>query len=145
MISSKKILQLATKWRMAAAMERKRASFRRSGSRRCLSNLSTRAVVAQKGHFAVYTMDGRRFEVPLSYLGNGAIRELFTVAEEEFGIPSAGPIVLPIKALSMEYIISLIRQGFASELEKALSESMNRCSCYLSAEEAQACAQLLCT
>ncbi|KAI4342209.1 hypothetical protein MLD38_026859 [Melastoma candidum] len=112
---------------------------------RCSGNLSTGAVVAKKGHFAVYTRDGRRFEVPLSYLSNGAIRELVTVAEEEFGIPTAGPIVLPIEASSMEYIILLIRQGLASELEKALSESMNRCSCYLHAKAAQVCTQLMCT
>ncbi|KAI4367367.1 hypothetical protein MLD38_023112 [Melastoma candidum] len=143
MISSKKLLQLARKWQMAAAIGRNRISFHRSSSRKS-SDDSTGASVAQKGHFTVYTADGQRFEIPLSYLSSGVIRELFSMAEEEFGIPSGGAIVLPIDASSMEYITSLIRRGLGTEQENALLVSISRCSSYVPAIEAQNRSQVLC-
>ncbi|KAF8013167.1 hypothetical protein BT93_I1140 [Corymbia citriodora subsp. variegata] len=128
MISTKKLIQMARKWQEMAALGRKRILFHRMSSRSASAN-ANRSSVAQKGHFVVYTTDERRFVIPLSFLGNDIVRELFKVSEEEFGIPYDGPIMLPIDALSMEYIISLVRRGLAKDQENALLLSFVRQSC----------------
>ncbi|KAI4375800.1 hypothetical protein MLD38_013626 [Melastoma candidum] len=144
MISSKKLLHLARKWRMAAETGRKRISFRRTSSKKISGDLD-KAPIIKKGHFAIYTSDGGRFEVPLSYLASGVIRELFDAAEEEFGIPGEGPIILPIDTSSMEYMMSLIRRGLGSEQEAALLASFTRCSkSYFKTDEARFCPQVTC-
>lgn len=127
MISTKKLIQMARKWQKAAAAGRKRISLRRTNSGATLGNKS-KSSCAEKGHFVVYTSDNRRFAISLSYLGNGVIRELFRMSEEEFGIPNSGPNRLPIDASSMEYIISLIGNGLAKDLENALLKSITSCS-----------------
>jgi hypothetical protein len=43
--------------------------------------------VADKGHYVMYTTDGTRFEVPLSYLGMTIFRELLRMSQE-FGFVS---------------------------------------------------------
>ncbi|KAF8032320.1 hypothetical protein BT93_D1284 [Corymbia citriodora subsp. variegata] len=128
MISTKKLIQMARKWQKMAAVGRKRISFHRTNSKSATAN-ANRSSVAQKGHFVVYTTDERRFVIPLSFLGNEIVRGLFRVSEEEFGIPCDGPVMLPIDALSMEYIISLIRRGLAKDQENALLMTFNRQSC----------------
>ncbi|KAI4339625.1 hypothetical protein MLD38_024543 [Melastoma candidum] len=141
MISSKKLLLLARKWRLAAAIGRKRISFRRTSSKRDPRE-SNEVLAVKKGHFVVYTTDGGRFVIPLSFLGNRVIRELFAIAEDEFGIPGEGSIVLPIDASSMTYVMSLIRRGLAPEQEKALWMSFSQCShSYLTVDEALPCVQ----
>ncbi|KAI4387846.1 hypothetical protein MLD38_000240 [Melastoma candidum] len=141
MISSKKLVELARKWRLAAAIGRKRISFLRTSSNRNPSE-SNEVPAVKKGHFVVYTTDGGRFFIPLSYLGNKVIIELFAIAEDEFGIPGEGPIVLPIDASSLTHVMSLIRRGSASEQEKALSMSFSRCSrSYVSTGQALPCTQ----
>ncbi|KAI4367363.1 hypothetical protein MLD38_023108 [Melastoma candidum] len=140
MISSKKLLQLAQKWQMKVAIRRKRISVGRISSKKGLGHMEE-APVARKGHFAVYTTDGGRFEVPLEYLKNVVIRELFTIAEEEFGIPGEGPIVLPLDASSMEYVMSMIRRGLALE-QKSLLISLARCSNNLFADVTPASQQI---
>ncbi|KAI4369785.1 hypothetical protein MLD38_018189 [Melastoma candidum] len=144
MISSKKLLQLAKKWQMVANIGRKRMSLGKTSSKKGLSNMEESSV-ARKGHFAIYTTDGGRFEIPLLCLANGVIRELFVIAEEEFGIPGKGPIVLPIDASSMEYVMSLIRRGLAQEQENALLASLTRCrNSYFAADEARPCPLVMC-
>ncbi|KAF8032322.1 hypothetical protein BT93_D1286 [Corymbia citriodora subsp. variegata] len=128
MISTKKLIRMARKWQKMATVGRKRISFHRTNSKSATAN-ANRSSVAQKGHFVVYTTDERRFVIPLSFLGNEIVRGLFRISEEEFGIPCDGPITLPIDALSMEYILSLIRTGLAKEQENALVMSFNRQSC----------------
>ncbi|KAH7692280.1 Small auxin-up RNA protein [Dioscorea alata] len=58
--------------------------------------------VAEKGHFFVYTSEGKRFMIPLAYLTNNIFKELLRISEEEFGLPGDGPITLPCDAASME-------------------------------------------
>ncbi|KAL3813977.1 hypothetical protein ACJIZ3_015245 [Penstemon smallii] len=87
----------------------------------------------EKGHFVVYTADHRRFIVPLAYLNDSVMRELLRMSEEEYGLPSDGPIVLPCDSIFMDYVISLISQGRTSDLHKALIESValtRYSSCY---------------
>ncbi|KAL2904928.1 Auxin-responsive protein SAUR36 [Bienertia sinuspersici] len=45
---------MARKWHKITAASKKRISWPRS--------------VADKGHFVIYTIDGRRFTIPLEYL-----------------------------------------------------------------------------
>ncbi|KAI4367362.1 hypothetical protein MLD38_023107 [Melastoma candidum] len=99
MINIKKLLQLATKCQRMAAIGGKKISLGRISIRRS-SGKSSEAWATKRGHFAVYSMDDRRFEIPVSYLDNRVIRDLFTIEEEKFGITSDGPIVLPSDATS---------------------------------------------
>ena len=83
-----------------------------------------------KGHFVVYTMDKRRFVIPLAYLSNSIFLELLKMSEEEFGLSSDGPILLPCDSVFMNYMVLLIQRGLAKDLEEAVLNSLNtyRCS-----------------
>nr|GMC87072.1 auxin-responsive protein SAUR68-like [Ipomoea batatas] len=131
MISSKKLIKLAKRWQKFAAIRRKRISFsRQNDDADSCSTSSAVTKAVNKGHFAIYTVDQKRFIVPLSYLENEIIRQLLNMSEEEFGLPSDGPITLPCDAVFMDYIISLLSRGLSRELENALlvSISSHRCS-----------------
>ncbi|KAL0412357.1 UNVERIFIED_CONTAM: Auxin-responsive protein SAUR67 [Sesamum radiatum] len=114
MISAKKLITMTKTWRKYAALQRKRISLHRDGPESCCTSLP----VVNKGHFAVYTADHRRFVLPLAYLNNSLFRQLLKMSEEEYGLPSNGPIVLPCDSLFMDYAICLIRQGQAGDLQE---------------------------
>ncbi|XP_019157550.1 PREDICTED: auxin-responsive protein SAUR68-like [Ipomoea nil] len=124
MNSSKRLIKLARRWQKFAAIRRKRISFP------SLYDDSDSCSTVYKGHFTIYTADQKRFVVPLSYLENHIIRQLLSMSEEEFGLPSDGPITLPCDAVFMDYIISLLSRGLSRELENALlvSVTSHRCS-----------------
>ncbi|KAH7692298.1 Small auxin-up RNA protein [Dioscorea alata] len=44
--------------------------------------------VAEKGHFFVYTSEGKRYMVPLAYLENNIFKELLKISEENLGCPA---------------------------------------------------------
>lgn len=68
--------------------------------------------VARKGHFAVYTREGRRFVVPIAYLKSNIFQELFRMSEEEYGVPVGDrPITLPCDAAFMEHVVASLRDG----------------------------------
>ncbi|KAL2936951.1 Auxin-responsive protein SAUR64 [Bienertia sinuspersici] len=113
MISTKKLIKMAKKWHKIAVASRKRISWPRP--------------VADKGHFVVYTTDGRRLIIPLEYLKSEIFMELLRLAEEEFGVTSSGPIILPCDSKFMEYATSLIQRHVSEELEKALLMSLTSC------------------
>ncbi|KAL6346931.1 hypothetical protein AAG906_003048 [Vitis piasezkii] len=119
MISAKKLIKMARKWQKMAAIRRKRISLPRTSREVDAESCSTSST-AEKGHFVVYSADESRFVVPLPYLNSNIFRELFKMSEEEFGLPSNGPITLPCDAVFIEYIISLVQQSIAKDLEKAL-------------------------
>ncbi|KAJ7001567.1 auxin-responsive protein [Populus alba x Populus x berolinensis] len=129
MISAKKLIKLARKWQKLAAIRRKRLTLPQTISSLDSDDRSTSST-AEKGHFVVYTTDKKRFVLPLNYLNNEIVRELFNLAEEEFGLTSDGPITLPCDATFMEYAITLIQQNVAKDIEKALLVTIasNRCS-----------------
>ncbi|KAH7692289.1 Small auxin-up RNA protein [Dioscorea alata] len=87
-------------------------------------NECSTSYVAEKGHFFVYTSEGKRFMVPLAYLTNNIFKELLRISEEEFGLPCDGPITLPCDAASMEYVLSLLRRGVSKEIEMQLLSSI---------------------
>ncbi|CAN4126896.1 unnamed protein product [Withania somnifera] len=119
MISAKKLIKMARKWKKFAAKQSKRISFPRSNYNDAES-CNTSSSIVGKGHFVVYTTDQKRFVVPLAYLQHEVIRQLLHMSEEEFGLPSDGSITLPCVALFMNYIISLIERGVAADLQNAL-------------------------
>ncbi|KAL9238441.1 hypothetical protein vseg_012860 [Gypsophila vaccaria] len=105
---------MARKWRKFAAASRKRISWPRTN-------------VANKGHFFVYANDGKRFMIPLSYLKSDILQQLFSMAEEEFGITTDGPIVLPFDSVLVEYAISVLQRHVSEDLQKALIMSFAEC------------------
>ena len=128
MISTRKLIKLAKKWQRVAIMRRKRISSPALNK----NDEACTSYVANKGHFVVYTADQRRFIFPLRYLDNPVIKELLEISEEEFGLPSDGPIRLPCDAIFMQQIVSMI-QGIADrKLEKALLMSITTQRCLLS-------------
>nr|GMD43480.1 auxin-responsive protein SAUR68-like [Ipomoea batatas] len=118
---------MAKKWQKFVAIRRKRISFPKQNEE--VDTCSTSSAVS-KGHFVIYTADQKRFVIPLSFLDNKIIRQLLEMSEEEFGLPSDGPITLPCDAVFMKYIISLLSRGVSTELQNALlvSVTSNRCS-----------------
>ncbi|XP_009599501.1 auxin-responsive protein SAUR68-like [Nicotiana tabacum] len=129
MVSVKKLIKMARRWQKFAAMQRKRISLPRNGN--AADSCSTySSFIAGKGQFVVYTTDQRRFVIPLAYLENEVILQLLNMSEEEFGLPSGGPITLPCDSVFLDYIISLIKKGAAAgDLHKALLLSVTSCCC----------------
>lgn len=127
MITPKKLIKMAKKWQKLAASKQKRISFPTTGPVDAESCRTSS--VCEKGHFVVYATDEKRFVIPLAYLKNNVIRELFKMAEDEFGLPSCGPITLPCDAVFMEYVVSLIQRGAAKDVEKALLMSLATTRC----------------
>ncbi|XP_049403274.1 auxin-responsive protein SAUR68-like [Solanum stenotomum] len=129
MLTAKKLIKMARKWQKFAAMQRKRISFPRNGSDADSCSTSSYSIV-EKGHFVVYTADQVRFVIPLVYLENEIIRQLLNMSEEEFGLPSGGPITLSCDSAFMDYIIFLIKKGItAGDLHKALLLSIPSSCC----------------
>ncbi|KAK9690684.1 hypothetical protein RND81_09G146700 [Saponaria officinalis] len=122
MISTKKLIKMANKWQKKANESRKRVSW-----------LSP---VTDEGHFVVYTTDGKRFTIPLTCLKTDIFRELFRMAEEEYGITASGPITLPCDSSILEYAISMVQKNVAKDLENALIASLASCR-YSSVEYAE--------
>ncbi|KAK8625249.1 hypothetical protein V6N13_090124 [Hibiscus sabdariffa] len=137
MISAKKLIKLAKRWQNMASIRRKRITLPRTTADAETNSCSTSSVV-DKGHFVVYSVDQKRFVLPLEYLKNKIVMELFNLAEEEFGLPVSGILLMPCDANFMEYVIALIKKKPSEEVEKALimSVSTNRCcSSYLYQQE----------
>ncbi|KAF3649734.1 putative auxin-induced protein X15-like [Capsicum annuum] len=129
MLSPKKLIKMARRWRKFAAMQKRRISFPRNGSNADSCSTSSSYTV-EKGHFVVNTIDQRRYVFPLAYLENEAIVQLLNMSEEKFGLPSGGPITLSCDSVFMDYIISLIKKGVtAGDLHKALFLSIPSCCC----------------
>ncbi|XWS67667.1 hypothetical protein CRYUN_Cryun04dG0025600 [Craigia yunnanensis] len=129
MISAKKLIKLARKWQKIAAIRRKRITLPRTTEDPDTNSCSTSSVV-EKGHFVVYSVDQKRFVLPLEYLKNEIVKELFNLAEEEFGLPGNGLLILPCDATFMEYVFALIKRKPSKDVEKALilSVASGRCS-----------------
>ncbi|KAG2645014.1 auxin-responsive protein SAUR36-like [Panicum virgatum] len=83
--------------------------------------------MASKGHCVVYSADGRRFQVPLAYLGTVVFGELLMLSQEEFGFASDdGKITLPCDAAVVEYVVSLLRRDASEEVLRVFLSSMVR-------------------
>ncbi|XP_077246770.1 SAUR-like auxin-responsive protein family [Tasmannia lanceolata] len=82
--------------------------------------LATKGKKRNKGHFVVYTKEGKRFVVPLYYLNHPIFRVLLEMAEEEFGSMVHGPLKVPCEEKLMDYIVSLLKRNPPDEVHKAL-------------------------
>jgi hypothetical protein len=121
MVSAKRLSQMIKKWRRVAAVGRKRLMWTAAKEvDECCTS------VAVKGHCAMYTADGRRFEVPLVCLRKTIIRELLRMSQDEFGFTSDGRITLPCDATMMEYVMCLLRRNASEEVERAFLSSVVR-------------------
>ncbi|XP_052194359.1 auxin-responsive protein SAUR68-like [Diospyros lotus] len=133
MISTKKLIKMSRKWQRVAAIRRRRIPIPRAEGD--VSSGCSSSSVADRGHFVVYTADQRRYAFPIAYLNHEIIRGLLELSEEEFGLPSDGPITLPCDSAFMEYVVSLIPRRTSKEMQKALLVSIannGRCSMYSS-------------
>ncbi|KAF3681796.1 Auxin-responsive protein SAUR64 [Capsicum annuum] len=81
MLSPKKLIKMARRWRKFAAMQRRRISFPRNGSNADGCSTSSSYTV-EKGHFVVYTIDQRRYAFPLTYLENEVVRQLLSTSKK---------------------------------------------------------------
>ncbi|KAK3015177.1 hypothetical protein RJ639_005323 [Escallonia herrerae] len=124
MISLMTLVKMARKWRNSTAISRKRISFP-SNSEDVEADTNGTTLIADKGHFVVYSEDKRRFVIPLVYLNIEVIRQLLKMSEEEFGLPGNSPC----DAFLTEYIITLIRRGVAQDLEKAMIMTISEKRC----------------
>lgn len=94
----------------------------------------------------VYTADQKRFVFPIEYLNNYVFRDLFKMAEEEFGHPRDGPITLLCDAVFLEYAVYLIEHCATEATQKALLMSIatsSRCSSSYHLHQRQTSQQLL--
>ncbi|GAB2291897.1 hypothetical protein Dimus_026146 [Dionaea muscipula] len=130
MISTRKLIKLARKWQKLANLRSKRISWPRSAGTTTDADPCSRSSTADKGHFVVYSIDSRRFEIPLAYLRNQIVAELLRAAEEEFGLPRDGPITMTCDGVVLEYALSLIPWRMGEDMQKALVISIadDRCS-----------------
>ncbi|KAI8542743.1 hypothetical protein RHMOL_Rhmol08G0163100 [Rhododendron molle] len=129
MISPKKLVKMARKWQKAVAIKRKRISYERDHGDVYSSASTSSSSVVDKGHFVVYTADQRRFVFPILYLNTEIFRDLLRLSEEEFGLPSDGPITLPFGAVFMDYVVSLLQRHATTEIQKALLVSIANSKC----------------
>uniref|UniRef100_A0ACD5XZI7 Uncharacterized protein n=1 Tax=Avena sativa TaxID=4498 RepID=A0ACD5XZI7_AVESA len=118
MAAAKRLAQLAKKWQRIETLGRKSLAVTAKEDEDCCTS------VPAKGNCVVYTVDGRRFEVPLVYLSTTVFGELLRMSQEEFGFASDGKITLPCDAAVLEYVMSLLRRNASAEVENALLSSM---------------------
>ncbi|XVE67244.1 hypothetical protein DITRI_Ditri08aG0144700 [Diplodiscus trichospermus] len=124
MISSKKLDRMARKWQKMTTLGRKRISFLGMSNAKVITGSIDESSVVEKGHFVIYTIDQKRHAVPLSFLSNNIFVELLKLSEEEFGLSSHDPIMLPCDSALLEYIVFIVRKGLDKHLEKALLSSI---------------------
>lgn len=63
--------------------------------------------------------------VPLACLTNHVFRKLLEMSEEEYGLSSNGPIIVPCDSALLEYVVTLIRRGESKTSEKVLLNAVN--------------------
>ncbi|XP_047312686.1 auxin-responsive protein SAUR68-like [Impatiens glandulifera] len=110
---------MAKKWQRMALNGSKRISFPAK-----IDDERREVVIADKGNFVVYSIDKRRFQIPLKYLECNILKEMLKISEDEFGLPGDGPIVLPWDAASVNLTINLISRNNAINKEIVLDRSI---------------------
>ncbi|KAJ8629263.1 hypothetical protein MRB53_022586 [Persea americana] len=106
MANPRKLVTMASK--VASIRGRRRIMLPRNDSAK--DSTATSKSRPEKGNFAVYTADGRRFAVPLAYLENPIFIELLKMSEEEFGLSGNAQITLPCDGVFMDYVVSLVQR-----------------------------------
>ncbi|XP_054778071.1 auxin-responsive protein SAUR64-like [Prosopis cineraria] len=116
---------MARNWQKLVAGKRKRISCKRE-------DVDMYSSAANKGHFVVYSTDHKRFVVPLKYLKSNVFKELLEWSEEEFGLASSGPLLLPCESVVLEYVISLVKERVPEDVQKVLIASRATCHSHAS-------------
>ncbi|TYI43545.1 hypothetical protein ES332_A01G177600v1 [Gossypium tomentosum] len=111
----KELNRLARKWQKMTVKGRK-SLFTGDIQAKVIAGGVDESPVAETGHFVIYTADQKRHHVPF-------------FSEEEFGLSSLGPIMLPSDSALLEYMIFIVGQELDSHQEKALFRSISP-SCY---------------
>ncbi|CAN0921103.1 Auxin-responsive protein SAUR65 [Linum grandiflorum] len=62
----------------------------------------------KKGWFVVYSVDRRRYALPLELLEKEMFVEMLKMAEEEFGLSNHQPIVFPFDSSVMDRILDVL-------------------------------------
>ncbi|XP_058099810.1 auxin-responsive protein SAUR62-like [Magnolia sinica] len=118
MINPKRLVALVRKWQKLAVIGRRRISMSRTDV--TADSEACKKSKPNKGHFIIYTADGRRFAVPLAYHNSPIFQELFKMSEDKYGLPGNGPIKIPCHAVFMDHIVSLLQRKMAEDVERAL-------------------------
>ncbi|KAL9258232.1 Auxin-responsive protein SAUR66-like protein [Drosera capensis] len=123
MVSTHTLVRLVRKWQKLVIKSRKRINLPKptmgSDEEPC-----TTSPKVKKGHFVVYSVDKKRFVIPVAYLQNEIFVKLLEAAEEHFGSLRDGPITLPCSGLLMEYVLCLMQRDGAEAQKKAMIMSM---------------------
>ncbi|KAJ3690834.1 hypothetical protein LUZ61_019998 [Rhynchospora tenuis] len=122
MLSTKKLIRMVKKWQRMAILGRRRLTFERKLSHHDANQCTSPR--AEKGHFVVYAIDGKRIMIPLDYLNTRIVMQLFHLSEEEFGYRIDEPITLPCEAAFVEYALGLMKRGMSDEVERTLLSSV---------------------
>ncbi|TYG83965.1 hypothetical protein ES288_D01G211300v1 [Gossypium darwinii] len=119
MVSTKELIKMARKWNKIAAIGRKRITSPRSNNPMMANaDNSNKSSVVGKGYFVAYTMDKKRFFIPLAFLNNSIFQALLKMSEEEFGLSSNRPLTCLCDSVIM-----------TKDLEKAVINSITSNSC----------------
>ncbi|TYH88796.1 hypothetical protein ES332_D01G213000v1 [Gossypium tomentosum] len=111
MVSTKELIKMARKWNKIAAIGRKRITSPRSNNPMMANaDNSNKSSVVGKGYFVAYTMDKKRFFIPLAFLNNSIFQALLKMSEEEFGLSSNRPLTCLCDSVIMSYIVLLVRR-----------------------------------
>lgn len=82
-----------------------------------LSELMEKWRKRKKGHFTVYTKEGKRFVLPLDYLNHPILQVLLEMAEDEFGTTIDGPLKIPCDGSFMDHVIVLVRKSMSDKYD----------------------------
>ncbi|KAF8027686.1 hypothetical protein BT93_E0563 [Corymbia citriodora subsp. variegata] len=111
---------MSRKWKKLVAIGRKRIYFTRSNAEGCNS-----PTLADEGCFVIYSIDRRRFMIPLVYLSSHIFQKLLEMSEEEYGLSSSVPIVMPCDSVLLENVLTLIQRGASNSSEEALLNALS--------------------
>ncbi|KAF8020530.1 hypothetical protein BT93_G1068 [Corymbia citriodora subsp. variegata] len=126
-MSPVKLIKMARMWEKLAASGRRRTSHPGVN------------VELNSWHFVIYTTNGGRLMIPSQCLRSNIFEELVKMSEEKFDLSRDGPITVPCDAASMEYIVMLIQRHIATDIEKALLNSIAFTSCSMAASMHSKC------
>ncbi|KAK5825556.1 hypothetical protein PVK06_020405 [Gossypium arboreum] len=123
MVSAKKLIKLVRKWEKMAAIRRKRITPSSATSDTGANSCNTSTTVEQ-GDFVVYSIDQKHFLLPLEYLKNEIVMELFNLAKEKPGL-SGNKALICISQSGATLFSTIEVEGLSDEvsLSKLLDKS----------------------
>ena len=71
----------------------------------------------------MYSIEGKRFIIPLAYFKRDVFRALLKMSEDDFGLRGDEPIILPCDVDFVEYALSILQSRASRDLERELFSS----------------------